>query len=97
MTGNSPRKPTKSHFRQTSGFVGRRNKIVTVTPPTCFLLRQLQKSNKIGHFFKQRNVTVSPSSERRSRLLRGWIVTVLFLRGELVTVASKESSREGAQ
>jgi hypothetical protein len=73
-------------FRHSSSFAGHRNTIVTVTPPTCFLLQQPQKSNKIGHFFKQRNVTVPPLAERRLRLLRGRNVTPPFLRGELVTI-----------
>jgi hypothetical protein len=74
-------------FQQTSIFVGRRNKIVTVTPTTRFLLRWSRKHSKIKDFLEINSVTVPPSSERRARLLRGWIVTAPFLRGELVTVA----------
>jgi hypothetical protein len=81
----TPKHRRNTRFKDSSVSSADRNTFRNVTPPTCFLLRQPQKSNKIGHFFKQRNVTVPPTAERRLRLLRGRNVTPLFLRGDAVT------------
>jgi len=62
-----------------------RNNIVTVTTSTGFLLRLWV--NLLAAKAKQRRalVTLTPTTERRSRLLRGSFVTVTFPRGLSVT------------
>ena len=63
-----------------------RNNIVTVTTSTGFLLRLWVKL--LAAKAKQRRalVTLTPTTERRSRLLRGSFVTVTFPWGTTVTI-----------
>jgi hypothetical protein len=68
-----------------SVFETARNNIVTVTRPTWFLLRQRQKHNAIKDLDRNASVTKTPTTERRSRLLRGSFVTVTFPREPSVT------------
>jgi hypothetical protein len=79
-----------------SVFRAGRNSIVTVTESTCFLLRAGQKHNPISDFCREGSVTKTPSSERRSRLLRGFGVTVTFPRGVTVTTVAKIGFENGA-
>jgi hypothetical protein len=72
-------------LRQMSVFWARRNNIVTVTTPTCFLLRQSGKHRQRNGFCILGLVTQSPTTERLLSLLRGSLVTVTFPRGTAVT------------
>lgn len=73
-----------------SVFAPDRNKIVTVTPTTRFLLRDAQKANNDRDFRQTDFVTTTPTTERPLGLLRGSNVTVTFPRGSTVTNARQK-------
>jgi hypothetical protein len=81
-----PLKKRPHHLlRQTSFFARHRNKIVTVTPRTCFLLQLKKIASDANDLSIVTVVTISPTTERALALLRGFIVTVTFPRGTPVT------------